>query len=109
MAGISIARICPKCGTEHQRNHSYCFACHAAQMRAWRKTHKPTPEQRFKDSCRSYAGVYNRRGYPALARQPCLFCGGENSQMHHIDYTKPLSVFWFCRECHLTLHKVLKG
>jgi hypothetical protein len=77
-------------------------------MRGWRKTHKLTPVQRFKDNCRSYAGAYKRRGYPALGQQSCLFCGDENSQMHHADYTKPLSVFWFCRKCHLVLHKVLR-
>lgn len=76
-------------------------------MRVWRKSHKLNPVQRFKDACRSYANVYRRRGYPALARQPCLLCGEANSQMHHADYTKPLAVFYLCRECHLLLHRVI--
>lgn len=31
------AEICPKCLSVHDRNGSYCRACHAAYMREWRK------------------------------------------------------------------------
>jgi hypothetical protein len=70
-------------------------------MRAWRKTHPLTPEQRFKDTARSYAGVYKRRGH--LVPEPCA-CGSFNVEMHHPDYSKPLLVVWMCRPCHLWHH-----
>ena len=71
-------------------------------MRLFRSIHDLTPEQRLKDNCRSYAGVYLRRG--KLQREPCEKCGSESSQMHHDDYSKPLIVRWLCRWCHLALH-----
>ena len=95
-------RNCPTCGDTHNRSHRYCLACHAAYMREWRKTNKLTPDQRKKDNCRSYAGVYKRRG--KLIQEPCKRCGNENTEMHHPDYDEPLIVEWLCRECHLEEH-----
>lgn len=62
-----------------------------------------TEEQRAKGNCRSYAGVYKRRG--VLSSEPCQSCGAKNAEMHHPDYSKPLSVEWLCRACHLSLHR----
>lgn len=84
-----------------KRPQRHCLTCHAAYMRRWRKTHPLTPGQRMKDNARSYAGVYLRRG--KLTRRPCEVCG-EAAQMHHEDYSKPLSVRWLCRAHHLELH-----
>lgn len=76
-------------------------------MRQWRKTNPLTPEQAGKDNCRSYAGVYKRRGL--LKQMPCRQCTARKSQMHHVDYSLPLKVQWFCRPCHLLLHKSAKS
>lgn len=70
-------------------------------MRTWRKTHPLTAEQRAKDSARSYAGVYKRRG--KLIPRPCA-CGCQEVEMHHSDYSKPLEVEWMCRRCHIDHH-----
>src|SRR5512146_416701 len=75
---------------------------HNAYMRAWRKTHPMNAEQKRKDSCRSYLGVYLRRG--KIQRQPCELCGAP-AEAHHHDYSKPLEVRWLCRPHHLELHK----
>lgn len=72
-------------------------------MRIFRSVHKLTPLQRLKDNCRSYAGVYKRRG--KIEKMPCK-CGNPNTEMHHPDYTQPLKVEWLCRDCHLELHMV---
>lgn len=94
---------CPRYGGDRRGRRGYCLACFAAYMRDWRKTHPLTREQRRKDTCRSYAGVYKRRGH--LAQRPCTECGSAASQMHHEDYSRPLAVTWLCRPCHLSLHK----
>ena len=95
--------ICSECGERHQRKgQSYCNACHAAYMRGWRPAHPLTPEQRMKDTARSYANVYRRRGN--LVPEPCE-CGEEKVEMHHPDYQRPTHVQWMCRPCHLNLHQ----
>ncbi len=75
-------------------------------MREWRKKQHLTVEQKRKDACRSYAGVYLRRG--KIKKENCCFCGSDKSQMHHDDYSKPLEIKWVCRECHMKrVHYVL--
>jgi hypothetical protein len=71
-------------------------------MRKWRKTHPLTDSQRAKMNCRRYARTYQERG--KLVPEKCSTCG-KPSQMHHPDYSKPLEVRWFCRPCHLALHR----
>jgi len=92
---------CP-CGAPLTAKRRTCQKCHAAYMRKWRARRPMTEEQKTKDRCRSYAGVYKRRG--KLIQEPCFKCGSEESQMHHPDYTKPLEVVWLCRPCHLKTH-----
>lgn len=96
--------VCSRCRVVERPSHGgrYCLGCSAAYMRAWRASRPMTDEQKRKDRCRSYAGVYLRRG--KLQKQPCQNCGSEDSEMHHPDYSKPLEVEWLCRECHLDWH-----
>jgi hypothetical protein len=97
-----IEKLCSCCRLPlDSANSRYCLRCKARYMREWRRTHPLTPEQRFKDNARSYAGVYKRRGL--LVPQPCA-CGSTDVQMHHPDYSQPLLVIWMCRSCHLALH-----
>lgn len=92
-----------RCGADRRPNQRLCAACHAAYMREWRKANPMNEIQRMKDSARSYAGVYKRRG--KLIQEPCAKCGDPKSQMHHHDYTKPLEVEWLCRRCHMAEHQ----
>ena len=96
-------KTCPKCGNEHGRKHPYCLPCHRAAQKADRARTSMTPAQRRKDSARSYANVYKRRGN--LAQEPCRKCGNPESQMHHHDYGRPLDVEWLCRACHMEWQK----
>ena len=103
----SPKKTCSKCGHELEESRKgkqrYCRACHAQNMRLNRPKHSDlTDEERKKANARSYLNVYIRRG--KVKKLPCLFCGSENSQAHHYDYSKPLDVTWLCREHHLTLH-----
>jgi hypothetical protein len=49
-----------------------------------------------------------RRGL--LERQRCEIegCGEENTDAHHDDYTRPMSVRWLCRKHHKAEHVRLK-
>jgi hypothetical protein len=93
---------CSRCENDRAENSRYCRECRKAYNRERRKTVPMTPEQRRKDIARSYAGVYKKRG--KLVQEPCVKCGDQNSQMHHLDYSKPLEVIWLCRKCHLSEH-----
>lgn len=102
---------CSKCGCELEDNRKgkqrYCKACHAAHMRLTRPKHSDLPdEQRRKANARSYLHVYIRRG--KIEKQPCLFCGNQNVEAHHHDYSKPLEVTWLCKDHHLINHEVYK-
>lgn len=93
-------KICSLCGKNPRAksSHSYCNLCHNKKTREWRKTHPLTEEQRRRDTARSYASVYLKRG--KIKRMPCEVCG-EKAQMHHPDYSKPTKVKWFCRKHHI--------
>lgn len=96
---------CCKCGKEAPAGQRHCLACHAAYMRVWRKTHPLSEEQRRRDNCRSYLGVYIRRG--KLQRGTCVVCKEgaieRAIEAHHADYAKPLVVEWLCRPHHVDL------
>jgi hypothetical protein len=70
-------------------------------MREWRARNPLEGEARKRANARSYAKSYLRRG--KLERKPCEVCGTK-AQMHHEDYSKPLTVTWLCRAHHLALH-----
>ena len=72
-------------------------------MRTWRETHSLTEKQKIKSNARSYAKMYLRRG--KLTKKRCEKCGDEEVQMHHEDYSKPLSITWLCKTCHRAYHK----
>ena len=99
-----MSKLC-KCGNQCRSGQKNCQECHSAYMRAWRKTHPMSEEQKKKDNCRSYAGTYLRRG--KLKKSPCIVCG-ENAEMHHDNYDKPLEITWLCRKHHLEHHKHIK-
>lgn len=98
-----MTRTCTNCGAAHERAHSrYCLECHAAYMREWRKANPMTAAQRARDTARSYANAYKKRG--KIVQAPCCVCSSPDSQMHHPDHELPLVVIWLCRECHLAWH-----
>ena len=94
---------CTKCGGEKtSKTQRWCNKCSAKYMRAWRKNHSLTEDQKKKDNARSSAGVYLRRG--KIRKESCFVCGSDKTEMHHKDYDKPLDIEWMCRSCHLWLH-----
>lgn len=99
-------RRCSKCRGPRGKSHRYCNPCHAASMRAWRKTHPLSGIALLKSRARSYANTYQRRG--KIVRQPCEVCGAALAEKHHDDYSKPLQLRWFCRRHHLEHERKLK-
>ena len=39
-----------------------------------------------------------------LKRLPCETCGNPKSEAHHLDYSDPFNVRWFCSVCHKAAH-----
>lgn len=39
-----------------------------------------------------------------VKRQPCAVCGASDTQGHHADYKRPLSVQWLCHAHHVREH-----
>ncbi len=76
----------------------------AVYMREWRKHSILSDEQIFKSRARAYANVYLNRG--KIDKHPCKHCGSKDSQMRHLDYSKPLLVEWVCRQCRVRGTKV---
>jgi hypothetical protein len=96
-----------KCGKESRPGQRNCKACHAKYTREWRKTHRLTGIARIKSNIRSIARVYLRRGKIIIA--PCEVCGiQKNIEMHHDDYSKPLSIRWLCKKHHTEHHNNLR-
>jgi len=79
----------------------YCsWSCRAEGMRALPKT---KPElQRWAINQLNLAFQQGR-----IKRLPCFVCNNPKTDAHHQDYSKPLEVFWLCREHHQEFHKNL--
>ena len=72
----------------------------AASMRKYRTV----PATRRRHLARD--AVHHAVAYGHLLRQPCCRCGTTKSiEAHHIDYSKPLDVIWYCRSCHQKAHR----
>lgn len=96
------------CGPRDREGQRYCRSCHSAYMKEKRPKYKDLPEkEKKKNIARSYARMYQRRG--KLIQKPCGRCGSENSEKHHPDYDKPLTVEWLCRPCHAEHHNGTGG
>ena len=81
------------------------------RLRKWQKENpKKRTESKLlydkKDLSRykAHYTISNYLRYGKLEKEPCIFCGKENSIAHHEDYEKPLEVIWMCQKCHRFYH-----
>ena len=70
--GVYSRNECLECKENPVAGQRMCQGCRNAYMRAWRKVHALTPEQRMKMNARSYAHVYLKRG--KLVKGVCEVC-----------------------------------
>ena len=99
---------CSKCNNPIEEElvgrQRYCRTCKNEHTRLTRKKHLDlTDEQKMKANARSYLHVYVKRG--KIKKTPCIVCNNPKSEAHHHDYSKPLEVVWYCRDCHMKHHR----
>lgn len=104
----TIAQLdwCPKCRVRvklKDPRKGYCAHCYRAARANWERANLLAGEARKRQLTRAKSHVYLKRG--KLQRQPCVSCGGADSEMHHPDYSSPLEVVWMCRPCHMKEHE----
>jgi hypothetical protein len=61
-------------------------------------------EQENRKVKQAHAKVLRAKKKGTLIPMPCVVCGGPNAQAHHDDYSKPLSVKWYCSLHHNQMH-----
>lgn len=71
--------------------------------RAYHLNYTAKPDSQMKLAARAKCAQAIKAG--KLVRQPCEGCGADNTEAHHDDYSKPLSVRWLCRTCHAAAHR----
>lgn len=85
---------CPECGSPKEKRQRVCDICFQL------KPAPPEPAKRipFEPRIIYQANVILKRARAKgeIERLPCQVCGGEASQAHHDDYTRPLDVMWLC-------------
>jgi ribosomal protein S27AE len=91
-----------KCGQRSRPWQRFCWKCHAAYMRNYRKTHRLIGLARKKANARAYLKTYVKRF--VVKPKPCEVCGNPEVQAHHLNYRYPLKVRWLCTTHHLELH-----
>lgn len=62
-------------------------------------------ENRVKFPHKWKARLLARKAYQTglIKKQPCVFCGSAETEMHHEDYSKPIDVVWLCHPHHMKL------
>ena len=90
----------------------------------YKSTMKINDPKKWNDMCKKHIKNYrskHRQKYLAVSklayalksgkikREPCNFCGSEQSEAHHIDYSRPLFVIWLCDYHHKEMHKLLRS
>ena len=76
--------------------HPHRIALNTAGMAAYRK--------RFPERYKANSAVGNALRTGVLTKGPCEVCGISETESHHVDYSRPLSVVWLCPAHHHEIH-----
>lgn len=98
--------ICRTCrsgdglGSKKRYTEAGAEECRARTRDYWLRYAKENP---LKIKARNLTKKYIRHG--KLARLKCEVCGAENSQVHHLNYSKPMKIQWLCPRHHREAHR----
>lgn len=99
-----------------------CKGCLNIEHRVWRKnnpkysrewkkrnpSHRAKYEDNNKEKMIAWNIVDRERASGRLVSLPCFVCGDIDSETHHEDYAKPLSITWLCKDHHSERHVELR-
>lgn len=110
--GVSV--LCKSCNNKYYELNKESIKKRTAKYRRanpeaceiWsRKAIDKHPE---KHRARNICGRAIKNG--VLVKEHCMVCGSnKNIHAHHEDYTKPLSVWWLCKQHHKDRHACLEA
>jgi len=103
-------KVCKQCknleSKEYRKNNR-------EKLRQFERTRRLTPERKAQSKKATplhrsrYPEKYKARGITTrailtgkLIKGACLGCGSMFTEAHHPDYSLPLEVEWYCRQCH---------
>jgi hypothetical protein len=96
-------RICRDCDAEL---HEFSESCYKGLCRGCYNHRKSwyykNTDNNLKQKARIKAYRYKKSGL--IKQEPCKWCGNDNAQMHHGDYSWPTLVVWMCVKCHSEFH-----
>jgi hypothetical protein len=106
---------CKYCGTDSTETRFYdsdtnrCLSCKSLyiktpQQKERRRQLAKIDYQKNKHQNMARSKVKRAIHNGILVRQCCEFCGDENTQAHHDDYSRPLDVRWLCPQHHHMVH-----
>lgn len=108
---------CLMCKKRKRVNKSWCKKCNTIRAREYRKTLRG--KEVFKQirirAAKKYPEKYRARtilnSFVSMGKiikpDNCSNCllKAKLIDAHHHDYSKPLEVIWYCRSCHVKLHR----
>lgn len=88
----------------HRNANSKYYQTHKEERNLYTNNYRQKYPERYQAQCKVNNAIRDNR----LIKQFCHFCGTNNAEGHHPDYSRPLKVLWVCRTCHRLLHKIIK-
>jgi len=113
---LNKCKACTKCDVaRYRRTHRESVAEYERERfsLAARKAQADRQRDRFRavypEKYRAHNAVGQAMRDGSLVREACEVCGAPETDAHHDDYSRPLSVRWLCRRHHHDVHLALKG
>jgi hypothetical protein len=120
--------ICPMCGKKTDalpkailESQFRCHACDCIIQKRWRMRRKkmgmvycdPIKQKRYGEQCRerkaqekvTRAKSWWMKHKKEIIQKPCEVCGKKETQIHHVDYSKPKDIRWLCQTHHMQVHR----
>jgi len=74
-----------------------------------RNKKKILEKRRGSPQTKARSAIFHLLRKSEIVKETCFVCDStKNIQAHHPDYSRPLHVYWLCRECHALIHRKYK-